>query len=63
MEKPTKDSKVERAKLVDEAIRLVWASLESHLMYTHTKDEAGYGFHKQTTKEYARLIQILTELY
>ena len=53
----------ERAKLIEEAIRLTWDSLESHLVYTYSKDEAGYEFHKQATKEYAKVIEILTQLY
>lgn len=58
-----------RAMLVDEGIQLVWESLESHLKFTHQesllnkKNGETAKFHKKCVKEYARLIQILSELY
>jgi heme-degrading monooxygenase HmoA len=62
--------KKKRAKKIDEAIRLTWSSLESHLKWTHhrlpknnvDKGESN-GFHRNCVKEYARTIQILSELY
>lgn len=54
---------MERAKLIEEAIRLVWESLESHLLYTYEKDSAGHKFHREAVQQYARIITILTKLY
>lgn len=54
---------VMRAKKVEEAIRLAWSSLESHLQYTHKRSWEGKSFHQKCTREYSRIIQILTELY
>lgn len=54
---------MKRAKTIEEAIRLVWDSLESHLKWTHTESTDGVRFHKTCIKEYARLIELLSELY
>ena len=62
----------DRAKKIDKAIRIVWDSLETHLKLTHTLTKAqtqkgtecgGHKFHQWCVKDYAKLIQILTELY
>lgn len=60
----------ERAKIIDEGIRLTWSSLESHLGYTHKAEPKGYQkrkldkpFDKKCVQDYARIIQILSKLY
>lgn len=56
-----------RARLVEEAILLVWSSLNSHLPYTYRKYSNAKGenkqFHKKCVKEYIRIIEILKEFY
>lgn len=54
--------KYEKEKLVEEFYRLIWSSLESHLKYTHSHSSEGRDFHKKTTKEYARMMYILSKL-
>ena len=56
-------TKSKRAQKIEEAIRLVWDSLQSHLEWTHKHSTDGEKFHKQTVKEYAILIKLLSELY
>lgn len=53
----------DRAQKIDEAIRLIWDSLQSHLEWTHKQSSEGEQFHKRCVKEYTALIKILTELY
>lgn len=58
----------ERAKKIEEAIRLTWDSLQSHLQYTHGQEELMLrdetkSFHKRCVHDYAKTLQILTELY
>ena len=50
-----------RAKLIERAIRLAWSSLESHLPYTYKGKEQ--AFDRKCVAEYAEIIQILTQLY
>jgi hypothetical protein len=61
-----KTTEQERARKIDEAMRLVWASLETHLIYTHAgkliRNET-YDFHKKTVIEYVALLKLLSELY
>jgi hypothetical protein len=52
-----------KAKILDEAIRLVWESLESHLPYTYKKSPEGTAFHIKCVKDYCKLIELLTRLY
>lgn len=52
-----------RAKKVDEALRLVWSSLESHLDLTSKKSYEGKTFHKRCVKGYARIVSLLSDLY
>ena len=52
-----------KAKILDEAIRLVWESLESHLPYTYQKSPEGTAFHIKCVQEYTHLISLLTKLY
>jgi hypothetical protein len=52
-----------RAKEVEQAMRLAWASLESHLRYTHEKCPEGNTFHKKCVKEYVQILKNLSELY
>ena len=57
-------TKIERAKLIDEAIRLALDSLESHLQYTHSKAKDGsMEFHRACVREYAQIILNLSKLY
>jgi len=58
----------ERAKKIEEAIRLTWDSLQSHLQYTHGQEELMLRdetkpFHKRCVRDYAKVLKILTELY
>lgn len=60
----------QRAKKINEAIRLVWLSIESHLEPTFlplTKQDRERGenkeFHKKCVEEYALLIKLLSELF
>lgn len=55
-------AKLNRAKLVERAIKLVYSSLSSHLPYMYIKTAEGKAFHKKCTKEYSELIKILSEL-
>jgi hypothetical protein len=53
-----------RAQLIEEGIKLAYSSLDSHLLFTHSKAKDGSKkFHKDCIKEYARLITILSQLY
>lgn len=58
-----------RARMIEEAIRLSYSSLESHLKWTHSKlgkhrdDDETNQFHVNCVKEYARTIYILSRLY
>ncbi len=52
-----------RAKLIEQAVKLIWSSLASHLSWTYTKHPDSKRFHKKCVKEYADLIKIITELY
>ncbi len=66
--KQTNAKKVARAKKIDESIRLVWDSLESHLQYTHGEEELmlrdeTHNFHKKCVRQYATILKNLTELY
>lgn len=54
---------LKREKKIDKAIRLTYDSLQSHLRYTYIKTSEGAKFHKNCVKEYAIIIQILSELY
>ena len=65
-------NKIDRAKKIDWAIRILWESLESHIEGTHTltttqkryvKEVGSSAFHKKCVDEYATVIKILTELY
>lgn len=52
-----------RAQIVEQAIRDVWASLETHLQYTHEKHHDSAQFHKKTVQSYAQTIERLTRLF
>jgi hypothetical protein len=56
-------TKKQRGQKIEEAIRLIWDSLQSHLQWTHTHSSEGEKFHKQCVKEYAILIKLLADLY
>ena len=58
----------ERAKKIEEAVRLTWDSLQSYLQYTHGQEELMLrdetkSFHKRCVHDYAKVLNILTELY
>lgn len=59
----TNMSKKERAKLIEQGLRLTWDSLQSHLPYTHSPSKDGELFHKKCVKEYSELISILSKLF
>ena len=56
-------TKHKKERKIDKAIRLTFDSLQSHLRYTYIKTSEGTKFHKDCVKEYAAIIQILSELY
>jgi len=65
-----KTSACERAKLIDDAMRMVWVSLESHLTHTHStamlnkKDKKETcAFHKKCVRDYVELMSTLSKLY
>ena len=61
-----KQTKDERAKLIEEGITTAWSSLNSHLPLTYGKPAVVQGdcdFHKKAVKEYLAIITILTKLY
>lgn len=55
--------KNEREEKIEKILRLVWSSLESHLLYTHQKSWEGKRFHKDCVSEYSLIIKLLSELY
>jgi len=65
-------NKIEKAQKIERAIRITYDSLQSHLDGTHTatstskkyiQEIGSLDFHKKCVKEYADVIQILSELY
>lgn len=61
MEKKTEKQRVQE---IEQAIRLAWGSLESHLQYTHSKGlvrNETPRFHKKCCLEYATIIKTLCE--
>ena len=59
-------TQTQRPQEIEKAIRTVWDSLESHLMYTHSGKLPPHEtreFHKKCIKEYAEVISILSQLY
>jgi hypothetical protein len=58
--------KQEKDEIVSGLIRDVYASLESHLLYTYKtglKKPESNLFHKKCVKEYSEMIVKLTKLY
>ncbi len=55
--------KTNNAKELEKAIRLAFASLESHLPYTYGKSKEGGVFHQNCVNEYARIILTLSQQY
>lgn len=61
--------KYDREKKIERCIRLVWESLESHLIYTYQPEYIGRAkaftpkHHKQCVHDYAEVIKLLSELY
>ena len=66
-------TKRKRARLIEDAMKLTWDSLSSHLEWTYgskkeikrvVKNNGGSpSFHVKAIKEYSRIIQILSKLY
>lgn len=54
---------LKRPQSIEKAIRITWASLESHLPYTHGKSPEGTDFHRKCVKEYIALLVHLSNLY
>lgn len=56
---------IERAKIVDELITKVMASLESHTGYTHmvVPPPESNAFHQECVAEYASMLVLLAKLY
>ena len=53
-----------RAKTIDEMMRLIWSSLESHLEWTHEHGKDGdMKFHKKCVKEYVKMMKLTSDLY
>lgn len=52
----------EKDKILEEVIKSVYSSLESHLPYTYTKTSEGKRFHKKCVREYAEIINKLSKL-
>ena len=55
-----------RAIEIEKAIRLAYASLESHLYYTHSGNMIrgeDYEFHRKSVAEYSEIISVLSKLY
>lgn len=50
-----------RAKLVEEAMRLTWFSLRSHMYHTYQGKEKSWD--KACIRKYARTMVILADLY
>lgn len=58
--KSTPDS---RAKDIEEAMHLVWGSLQSHLKWCHKNSVEGKAFEKACVQEYAQIVKLLSKLY
>lgn len=52
-----------KQKLIERAMILVWDSLQSHLPYTYLKTAEGKRFHRKAIKDYVELLDILDKLY
>jgi hypothetical protein len=52
----------EHARVVEQAMRLVWSSLESHFSGSHQKTPEGMLFHRKTIKEYVELLALISRL-
>ena len=53
-----------RAKLIEQALCLVWDSLHSHLPHTHSnRDKKDVKFEIRCVQEYSTLIHIISRLY
>ena len=69
IDKKKRQSKADgRALKIEEAIRLTYDSMQSHMPYTYGHEELMIrketkAFHKKCVKDYQRVIQLLTELY
>lgn len=63
-----KRAKVVRAKIVDKSLRMVISSLESHLDWTwkplgNKALNGDNAFQKETVREYALLLHLISQLY
>ena len=65
---PRTRTRLLRARYIDEAMRLVYDSLQSHLPFTHVGSDSlipgeTVEFHKKCVKEYSRVLDLLSKLY
>ena len=54
--------KSKRNKMLDEVIRIVYDSLQSHLKYTYVKSAETPKFHIKCVREYADIINKLSQI-
>jgi len=54
--------KINKEKHIEALIRLTYDSLQSHLKYTHISTSEGKDFHKKCVKDYALMINLLSDL-
>ena len=53
----------ERAKKLEEAMRLTWSSLESHLPWMYGPSAEGRAFHIRCVGEYVETIKLQWQLF
>lgn len=52
-----------RAETIEQIMKLVWDSLDSHLQYTYRKHRDGTDFHIKCVKEYVEIMRLVATLY
>lgn len=55
--------KSQNPKEIEQAIKLAYSSLVSHLHWTYARSSEGANFHKRAVQEYAKIILILSNQY
>lgn len=55
--------KSQNPKEIEQAIKLAYGSLMSHLPWTYLRSSEGVNFHKKCVREYAKIILILSNQY
>ncbi len=56
-------TRIARAKAIEKTMKLTWASLETHLPYTHAKHRDGYKHHRDSVNEYIQMLIELNKLW